>query len=347
MNECMDSMAKLHKPSPVCRRIAGIAALSLAVLIVGTAGYRMFGGAEYSILDCLYMTVITVLTIGYGEVVDLANNPAGRVFTMFIAAGGIGIIGYALSSVTAFAVGGELRSEWRRWKMDRAIEQLSGHFILCGWSRVASQIASELVATGRGLVVVDPKAAEASSAAGARFCCVDGELGDDEALKQAGVDRAAGLFASADDDPLNIVVCMTARQLNPKLRIVAAVADPRNGPKMRKAGADAVVNAFTIGGLRMASEMVRPAAVSFLDVMLRDREKGLRIEDIAVSAAMEGKKLSDLDFSAHRDSLLVAIRAGESWQFNPPPGRELAAGDRLIVMTTPDGRERLERALGG
>ncbi len=341
-------MRRKFTPSPLARRILLIAALCAIVLAIGTVGYRMVVGPEAGWIDCLYMTVITVLTIGYEEVVDLTGHPGGRVFTMFIAFGGIGLIGYALSSVTAFAVGGELRSEWRRWQMDRAIEQLSGQYIICGWSRVAGQIAAELLATGRSLVVVCPNASEAvrDIPDGDRIPHLSGELGDDELLKRAGIERAAGVFAAADDDPLNIVVCMTARQLNPRLRIVAAAADPRHGDKMKKAGADAVINAFTIGGLRMASEMIRPAAVSFLDIMLRDREKGLRIEEVPLAGSLEGRTVADLKLSAYPESLLVAVRMGQDWKFNPSPDFGLEKGSILIFMTTPAGRERLVEEIG-
>ena len=344
----MRVMRKTHAASPVARRILIIAALCAVVIAVGIIGYRLIGGPASSWLDCLYMTIITVLTIGYEEVIDLSAHPGGRVFTMFVAFGGIGIIGYALSSVTAFAVSGELRSEWRRWKMDRVIEELSGHYIICGWSRVAGQIAQELLATQRAVVMFGPKIMDALREHDrlAAVPYVDAELGDDESLKLAGIERAAGVFAAADDDPLNIVTCMTARQLNPQLRIVAATSDPRHADKMKKAGANAVVNAFMIGGLRMASEMVRPAAVSFLDTMLREQQQRLRIEEIPLNARFENRPVGDLNLNACPDSLLVAVRKGSEWKFNPAPDWKLEAGNILIFMTTPGGRERLEKALG-
>jgi len=340
-------MQRKSAPPDITRRAVKIAALSLAVLLVGTIGYRIVTGARASILDCLYMTVITVLTIGYGEIIDLAGNPAGRIFTMVIAFGGIAIITYALSTLTAFAAGGELRKAWEQRKMEKCIERWSGHFIIAGWSRVAAQIARELAATRRRFVLVDPVAGEHTRRieSDEPVPSVDGEPGEEEALRAAGIQHAAGLFAAADDDMVNILICMTARQMNPSLRIVAALAEPRNEAKMRKAGADAVVSAVAIGGLRMASEMIRPTVVSFLDTMLRARESRLRVEEISVPATFEGRTLAELNLGRSREWLLVALRCGADWVFNPADDTRLARDSKLIVMTTPEGREQLERHL--
>ncbi|MGQ9662413.1 MAG: potassium channel family protein [Kiritimatiellia bacterium] len=331
----------------ITRRAINIAALSASVLLVGTLGYRVVSGGQANVLDCLYMTVITVLTIGYGEVIDLSGNPAGRIFTMIIAFGGIAIITYALSTLTAFAAGGELRKAWEKRKMEKRIDMCTAHYILAGWSRVAAQIAGEHAATRRRFVIVDPAAAEHARRIESEepILTVDGEPGEEDALRQAGVERAAGLFAAADDDMVNIVICMTARQLNPALRIVASLADPRNEAKLRKAGADAVVSAVAIGGLRMASEMFRPTVVSFLDTMLRERGGRLRVEEVAVPSGFEGHTLAELNLGRSQEWLLVALRAGEKWIFNPPEDTRLHHDARLIVMTTPEGREELKRQL--
>ncbi|MCX7591655.1 MAG: potassium channel protein, partial [Kiritimatiellae bacterium] len=331
----------------VMRRAVWISVLSMTVLVVGTVGYRILGGTNASVLDCLYMTVITVLTIGYGEIIDLSGNPAGRIFTMFIAFGGIAIITYALSTLTAFAAGGELRRAWERRKMERSIAGCTGHFIIAGWSRVALQIARELLATKRLFVVVDPAAEEhvRKLESEVPLFVVQGEAGEEDSLQKAGIERAAGVFAASDDDMVNILICMTARQLNPAVRIVAAVSEPRNEPKMRKAGADAVVSVVAIGGLRMASEMVRPTVVSFLDVMLRERGGTLRVEEVGVPAGLTGCRLSDLGVTGRREWLLVALRQGEQWVFNPADDTVLEPGAKLILMTTPEGRIGFEQKL--
>lgn len=335
-----------YNVSPLARRISLITFLSGAILMVGTAGYRVVSGGTATWLDSLYMTVITVLTIGYGEIVDMANNPAGRVFTMVIAFCGIAVVGYALSSVTAFAVGGELRNEWRRWIMQKKLQSLSGHYIVCGWNALADYIVEELCATGRRTVVVSLKTPDSDTIESDAVYFVNGDPCDEDVIRQAGAEHAEGVFAADENDPFNIVICMTARQLNPALRIVALASDANNEPKLRKAGADAVVSALKIGGLRMASEMVRPAAVSFLDVMLRDREQGLRIEEVAVGKKGEGRPLGDFRSSEWADTLVVAVRDGAEWVFNPPPSFALRTGQRVVIMANPQARQRLQEAVG-
>lgn len=263
---------------------------------------------------------------------------------MLLAFGGIGIVGYALSSVIAFAVGGELRTEWRKWKMQKAVDALSRHYVLCGWNSVAAHIANELASTGRSFVVLGWKK-DVHPIPPANTLWVEGDPADDESLRSAGIERAAGLFAAEESDPVNIVICMTARQMNAALRIVALASDAKNEPKLRKAGADAVVSALRIGGLRMASEMIRPTVVGFLDSMLRDQRQSLRIEEIPVGRPFTNRPLSEIPWRNLNDVLLLAIQSGSDWKFHPPSDWMLAEQQRLVVMCTEDGRNRLEQIL--
>lgn len=329
------------------RRALIVAALMAAVLLGGTIGYRIISEGRSTIVDCLYMTVITVTTIGYGETVDLSGSPGGRIFTMFVALSGIGIITYALTSFTAMAVDGELQARWRRRRMLKSIREMSGHYVLCGWSGIAREVVRELGATGRPVVVIAPKASLVQEESGVdRVCLLEGDVTSDELLEEAGIARAAGVFAATDDDHTNIIVCLSAHRLNGQARIVSACRLPENAVKMRKAGAHSTVSVVAIGGLRMASEMVRPAVVSFLDTMLRARgESPLRVEEIPVPASLVGQPLAAIDFSPLPRTLLLAVRRGDDWVFKPPADRSLASGDVLIVMTSPEEREALARRL--
>lgn len=292
------------------------------------------------------MTAITITTVGYGEIIDLSNNPAGRVFTIFIALSGIGILFYIVTNLTAFAVEGELtRSFWRR-RMEKKASKAKGHYVVCGIGRVGTHIAAELSETERSFTVVDVSRDNIQQAMemfpDAVF--VEGDATEDQVLLKAGIENAVGLFAATGDDSKNLVVSLSAKQLNPKARVVARCASKESIGKMKMAGADAVVSPDSIGGLRMASEMIRPTAVSFLDTMLHSGQN-LRIEEVAVAARIVGESISGLDLRKHSDSLLLAIKKGNSWVYNPPDSYTVESGDALVFLTSPEERRKLERML--
>lgn len=329
-------------PSQIYKKFIWAGIATATVLAVGTIGYWFIGGQRYSILDCLYMTVITVLTIGFGEIIDLSDKPGGRVFTMFIALFGVGTLTYILSSFTAFVVEGELKEIFGRRRMEKAIEKLRHHYIVCGVDRVGFYIAHELHQTNRPYILIDVNREKIERAVEAfrEQLFVEGDATDDSTLRRAGIEEARGVFAVTGDDNKNIVISLTAKQLNPRVRVVARCHEIRNVEKMKKAGADAVVSPDFIGGLRMASEMVRPAVVTFLDMMLRDRDKNLRIEEVAVPDAFGGNALSDLGLKRFPHLMLLAVRTGEDWLYNPPEDYVVSPGSTLIFMTTP--KERFE-----
>ncbi|HEY5998738.1 MAG TPA: potassium channel protein [bacterium] len=319
-----------------------------AVLAVGTATYKHIGGEQATWLDSLYMVVITIATIGYGEIIDLSHSPWGRVFTMFLSFTGIGIMTYIMMSLTAFVVEGELNEAFRRRKMDKRIEKLRDHYIVCGADGVGSHVARELAATQRPYVVVDADREKIERLHGGDDgpAVVIGDATDNETLRRAGIDRARGLFAVTGDDNLNMVISLSARQLNSRVRVVARCEEPRNSEKMQRAGADSAVSPTRIGGLRMASEMLRPAVVGFLDVMLRREDERLRIEELAVPAAVVGRPLAALELQRFAKLLLLAVRHAEGWTYNPPRDYVMQAGDTIVFMGSPEERQQLERLLG-
>ena len=332
------------------RRKALIAGALLAlVLAVGTAAYKHIGGERATWLDSLYMVVITIATIGYGEIVDLSHSPGGRVFTMFLSFAGIGIMTYIMMSLTAFVVEGELNEAFRRRKMEKRIGKLREHYIVCGADGVGSHVARELAATRRPYVVVDADREKLERLHGGDEGppFIVGDATDNETLAQAGIERARGLFAVTGDDNLNMVISLSARQLNPAVRVVARCEETRNSEKMQRAGADSAVSPTRIGGLRMASEMLRPAVVGFLDVMLRREDERLRIEELAVPAAVVGRRLAALELQRFAKLLLLAVRHTEGWTYNPPRDYVMQAGDTLVFMGSPAERVELERVLAG
>ncbi len=324
---------------------AGIALA--AILLTGMTGYRLIAGNEHSLLDCLYMTFITITTIGFGEIIDLSDNPLGRVFTMCLALSGVGVITYILSNFTAFIIEGDLNEAFLRRKMEKMINKLSNHYIVCGIDGVGRYIVNELFETKRPQVIVDTNKQHIEKFLEGfqeKFFIV-GDATDNDTLLEAGIMKAEGLFAVTNDDNHNLVISLTAKQLNPQVRVVSCCTELKNIDKMKKAGADAVVSPAFIGGLRMASEMIRPMVVSFLDIMLRDKKKNLRIEEIPVSDAHSGNPLSLLNLQKYPNTLLLAVRTDDDWIFNPSRNYILTPGNILVFMTTPEDREEIQKAV--
>ena len=320
----------------------GPATALAVVLAAGTFGYRMIGDTQATWLDCFYMTFITIATIGFGEVIDLSQSQTGRAFTIVIATFGIGVYSYALSKTTAFLIEGEFNLALRRRSMLKRIDQLQGHYIVCGIGRIGTNVAHELAATGREFVVIDTSQApiDAFRERNPETHWLHGDAAEDELLQSAGIAHAAGVFAVVGDDSKNLVIALSARQLNPKVRVVARCHDIGFTEKIRKVGADAIVSPDFTGGLRMASAMIRPQVVTFLDEMLRS-ERGLRVEEIAVGVRHAGRRLGEIA-SPGPDHVLIALRTGGRWQFNPAESVVLGGGEVIIAMATPDGRKALE-----
>ncbi|MEA2104611.1 MAG: potassium channel protein [Candidatus Cloacimonadota bacterium] len=320
----------------------------IMVILLGTIGYSIIDqGEDTPLIDCLFMTVITISTIGYREVINLSGNSSGKIFTMFLAFSGIGILTYVFSTLAAFAVEGALKETFRRKRMEKRIKKLSNHFIICGINRVGLHIAKELSSTNRDFVVIeqDKSLIEDVINQYPDWLYIEGEGMDDNVLLRAGIERATGLFASMDDDHKNIVISLTSRQLNPELKIIAGNYDPLNRAKIIRAGANNVISPDFIGGLRMASEMIRPAAVSFLDIMLRDKDKNLRVEDFIISEKYFGKKILDLNIAKFSNSLLLAVRSESNWIYNPGETYIINENDILVMMTTPEEREKILKAV--
>ena len=325
------------------RKFIWAGAILLAIILIGTVGYWFIGGRQYSFVDTLYMTVITITTIGFAEVIDLSGNVGGRIFTIFIAIAGVGTMAYIVTNITALIVEGELTESFRRRKMEKIAGNYKDHYIVCGLGSVGFYIANELHDTKRPHVIVDANKEKIMKSLELLHdeVFIEGDATDSKTLLKAGIEKAAGLFAVTGDDNQNLVVSLTAKQLNPRLKVVARCSDMRNSVKMKKAGADAVVSPTAIGGLRMASEMLRPTVVSFLDTMLRDREKNLRVEELSVPGSFTGKSLSALNLKGRCNALLLAVKTGEDWVYNPSENYVIAPESTLVFMTTPEGREEL------
>lgn len=321
----------------------------IGILLIGTMGYWVIGGKQDSFVNTFYMTFITIATIGYGEIIDLSGNVGGRVFTVFIAIAGIGVLMYIMTNITALVVEGELTKSFRRRRMEKAANSYKDHYIVCGLGEVGLHVVNELCATKRHHIIIDASRIniERNLEILRDEVFIEGDATDNNTLLKAGIRRAKGLFAVTEDDNQNLVISLTAKQLSPNVRVVARCNEMRNSEKMKRAGADAVVSPGFIGGLRMASEMIRPTATSFLDTMLRDREKNLRVEEVCVPASFVGKPVSALNLKKHPHILLLAIKTGDDWIYSPSDDCTIKSENTLVFMTTPEERSELERIFYG
>lgn len=315
-----------------------VLALLLVIIVVMAAavGYRVLGGPEVKTLDAIYMALITIASVGYGEIVDTSTSVALRVFNSFVILVGVGVTLYAFSIATAFLVEGELKDIFRRRKMLKQIQDLKDHFIVCGAGETGHYVVQELLKTGNSFVVIEPEDEHVEKIRHlGEFPVLKGDPADEEMLETAGLARARGLVSVLPDDKDNLMVTVTARQKNPGVRIVARCSDGRMADKMKIAGANSAVSPDMIGGLRLASELIRPHVVGFLDLMLKEQSKTLRVEEINVppESPWVGKTIHDTEIHRHYELLALALRkpSGEI-KYNPQGDTVLAPNDVLLVM---------------
>jgi voltage-gated potassium channel len=326
-------------------RIAGMAFLS--VLTIGTIGYYRIGGEGTTILDAFYMTGITISTIGYHEIIPMENHPYGRLFTLFIAFLGFGVVTYFVSNLVALFIEGDIRKTFINRKIKNMIAGLENHFIICGCGRVGKNVAKELYLTQREFVMTDIDESALSEfmpdMKGTPY--LEGDCTDDEFLLELGIERAKGIFVVSGNDNTNLVICLSARQLNPDIKIVAVSKEIGLVTKLEKAGADKVITPTYIGGLRMASEMLRPTVTNFLDEMLRS-DFNRRLEEITIPEVIDGQPLVNFPMQDLDDTMILAAREENSWHYNPRKDYVMKKGTTLVLLTTPQNRMKLEERLG-
>ncbi|HVN97053.1 MAG TPA: potassium channel protein [Syntrophorhabdaceae bacterium] len=334
------------------RKLLNIIVIVIAVILIGTIGFKIIGGKDKSILDALYMTAITITTVGYGDVIGIDDKPFGKIFTIIFVFIGAGTIAYVFTALAAYIIEGELKKVFRRRKMEKHIAKLKDHYIICGIGMVGLYVVHELFLTKQPLVAidVDENKLELFRANDLAVDLIVGDATENEILWKAMIEHAKGLFATTDSDNDNIVISLTARQLNPSLRIISRCTDMKNVDKIKRAGADAVVALNFIGGLRMASEMIRPHVTSFLDMMLRDKYSPMSAEEIHIPAnsPFVGRPVKDINFRDIGNILVISARkkSGE-WIYNPYPDTIMEKEMSMIIIATPEEKRMLIAALSG
>ena len=319
---------------------------SLAILVgaigLGTLGYMLIEG--WSGFDALYMTVITLATVGFKEVHEL--SPAGKSFTILLIIFGVGIIAYAVGSLIQIMMEGQLRRILGRKKLEQQINRLSGHYIVCGYGRIGNLICREFSAKPIPFVVVekDPLLCEKLDQEGILF--VRGDATDDDTLMAAGILRALGLITAVTSDTENVYITLTARGLNPDLFILARSGEEASEKKLRRAGATKVISPYTIGASRMAQAVLRPSVVDFIEIATAGANLELQLEEIRVApdSALVAKTLVTSGVRKDLGIIIVGIKQENGQMlFNPPPATTIAAGDVLITLGEPSSILDLER----
>lgn len=317
-----------------------IAILAFVILVMsGGIGFFVLGHGRWPFGECVYMTIITISTVGFGELNDMKQVPGARVLTVALILSGVGTLAYMQSNLTALLVEGAIGQALRRNRMRKQIAALSGHIVVAGAGSTGKHVLEELVVTSTPFVVIDRNQAHlerlSQELTGGKMLYVLGDATEDHILIEAGTARARGVVAALTHDKDNLYVTLSARSLNPAARIVSKSVEDEAAPKILKAGATAIVNPTLIGGRRMASELIRPEVNEFLDQMLRDKDKNLRLEEVVVvrGSSFVGMALKDTPIRRETRLLVVAVRSTDrSFLYNPDPDYVLAEGTTMIVM---------------
>ncbi len=313
----------------------------LLVNVVGSIGYYALG---FSPLDAVYQTVTTVSTVGFRELQPL--NSVGKVYTIVLIILGVGTVLTTFTVVVEAFIEGQLRDIYGRRRMERTIAGMSGHVIVCGWGRVGQAIAHFVAAAGQPLVVLD---VDPQRLVGVSHATLVGDATDDAVLQAAGIDRAAALVAAIDTDAENLFVSLSGRSLRPDLFIVARARTRSSEEKLRRAGANRVVNPQALGGERMAAFVLQPHVAEFVDVVMHDGSLEFRLEEVEVtpSSPLAGRTIRDAHIRDASGALVLALRSEDgSFLTNPDPSTVVSAGQILIVVGTAEQLGRLRQLAG-
>ncbi len=328
--------------SPISGRLRTAILALLLILAAGTLGYTAFG---YGALDALFQTVITVTTVGFGEVHRF--DASEKVFTIALIFAGVGTAGYTFSLLVESFIEDYFADVIRRRRMDRRINAMCDHVIVCGWGRVGQSIAHYLQTSRSDVVVVDTDAERLENVNGPY---VHGDATDENVLRAAGIDRARVLITALNADADNLYVTLTGRSMHPNIFIVSRAASEAAVPKLLQAGADRTVNPQDLGGARMAALAIQPHVAEFLDVVMHDGSLEFRLEQIDVpeGSPVAGHTLRSARVHAHTGALVLALRhPGEEFRTNPPPEAEVRGGDVLIVIGNASQIESLRTLAAG
>jgi voltage-gated potassium channel len=301
------------------------------LMLAGSLGYHFIEGQPY--FDSLYFTVITLTTVGYGDIVP--KTQAGRIFTIFLALGGIFTLFYVATEMVRLVISGEVQKTLGRRRMEQSLTQMNNHLIVCGFGRMGRLVCKEFATEGLPFVVIEREAGLLQEFPFAGGILLAGDATSDEVLRHAGVERARGVVAVLPSDADNLFITMSARLLNERVFIVARAEGELCEKKLLRAGASRVVSPYTIGGARMAQAVLRPAVVDFIELATRTEYLDLQIEETEIGArsTLAGKSLQESKVRKEMGVIIVAIKkAAGHMVFNPPGDAVMEPGDLLITL---------------
>jgi voltage-gated potassium channel len=323
---------------------AGGIALAL-VFISGTLWYKFVEGWHWS--DAVYMTVITLATVGFGEVNPLGDR--GRIFTISLIMMGVISIGYIVNRFTEALIQGYFQEGRRLAQQKRLVESLTAHYIICGFGRTGRQIALEFQAEGIQFVTIDSQLEQVQEAQQLGYTAVQGDATLDETLLKVGIDRAVCLVAALPSDAENLYTVLSAKTLNPEIRAIARASTEEALQKLQRAGADAVVSPYITGGRRMAAAALRPQVMDFVDGILTGTDRSFYMEEFSLdveTCPVVGQTIREARLRSQSGALVLAIRRGDGTLIAGPTGEtQLLPGDALICMGTPEQLRSLNRIL--
>jgi voltage-gated potassium channel len=315
------------------------------VILGGTIGYMRIEG--WGAWDSLYMTVISVTTVGYKEVHPMSR--AGELFTMAVLMVGVATVLYTFSFVMARVVEGDLENRWVRRRRERMLDELTNHFIICGFGRMGHIIAQEFARQEVPFVIIERDADRMQQAIDAGFLAVEADASSEAVLKRVRIEHARGLIAAVSTDAENVYAVLTARLLRPDLYIIGRAETEDARSKLVRAGADRVVSPYQIGGLQLAQTALRPAVVDFVQIVTSSENLELNMEQVRIGekASLAGRSIVDANLRQRFGVVVVGIqRADGRMEFNPPPDAMMRAGDHLVVLGQTANLRELEAAAG-
>ena len=316
----------------------------LALVSLGVTGFMSIEG--WSLLDALYMTIITLGTVGFKEVHDL--SPYGKIFTITLIVFGVSVLGYIVGSLAQIMFEGQIQRIIGRKKVEKRIDSLTDHYIICGFGRIGQLICKEFAAKPIPFLVLEKQPEAHEKLHHEEYLHLRGDATEDETLLRAGIKRAKGLISVVTSDTENVYITLTARGLNPDLYILARSGEENSEIKLRRAGANKVISPYVIGGNRMAQAILRPNVVDFIEIATAREHLELQMEELSIpaSSVFVGENLISSGFRKETGTIIVGIKQRNGTMvFNPESHTKMEAGDTLIVLGHPDAILKLEELI--